>query len=153
MILLFQGKVEILEEHDEFIRTVRFTYRIPSVLRLNHYVRQRKRQEGCVRFSRENVYIRDAFCCQYCGEKFQAKNLTLDHVVPLVQGGRKTWTNIVTACIACNQKKGGRTPVEAKMQLLLTPLAPTWLPKVQVDMATARTPASWRGYLFPVRLK
>ena len=55
--------------------------------------------------TRRNIMIRDRFCCQYCGCK---RNLTIDHVHPQSKGGRNTWENLVTACMACNQKKGSR---------------------------------------------
>ncbi|MFY0534895.1 HNH endonuclease [Nannocystis pusilla] len=62
-----------------------------------------------VRFSRKNVYLRDNHRCQYCGVQYSDHELTLDHVVPRVDGGKTTWTNVVTACGACNRRKGGRT--------------------------------------------
>jgi 5-methylcytosine-specific restriction endonuclease McrA len=145
MTLLFQGKVEVLEEHDEVIHTVRFTFKLPSILRLNHFVKTRA--HSYIRFSRENIYIRDEFACQYCAERFHPKQLTLDHVIPAVQGGKKNWTNIVTACISCNQVKGGRTPAQAGMRLIKKPSVPTWLPKVQVKFSFAQAPDSWKEYL------
>ncbi len=145
MVLLFQGKVDVIEEHDACVRTVRFTYKLPSVLKLRNFVRTFA--QSYIRFSRENIYIRDGHKCQYCGEKFNPKSLTLDHVVPVVQGGEKTWENIVTACVPCNQKKGGRTPHQAAMKLLKKPTTPQWLPTVQVRFSFAEAPASWRSYL------
>jgi len=50
--------------------------------------------------------------------------LTLDHVMPRHRGGRHTWENLVTACKSCNHRKAGRTPQEAKMQLMTVPLQP-----------------------------
>ncbi len=145
MTLLFQGKVEVIEEHDAVVHTVRFTFKLPSILRLNHFVKTRS--QSYIRFSRENIYIRDEYFCQYCEEKFPAKKLTLDHVIPAVQGGKKNWTNIVTACIQCNQNKGGRTPTQAGMKLAKKPTIPTWLPKVQVRFTFSQAPDSWRAYL------
>lgn len=145
--MLFQGKVEVLEEHEQVVRTVRFTFKLPSILRLNHYVKSRA--HSYIRFSRENIYIRDEFECQYCGRLFHPKQLTLDHVIPAVQGGKKNWTNIVTACIKCNQVKGGRTPAQAGMALLRKPTVPTWLPKVQVKFTLSQAPDSWKIYLVP----
>src|SRR5262245_29430931 len=107
--LLFQGKVEVIEESDREVRTVRFTIKVPAVLRLLQYV-PLARKKQLVRFSRTNIFLRDSNVCQYCGGKFNKSYLTLDHVIPIVQGGRKCWENIVTACKPCNQKKGGRTP-------------------------------------------
>lgn len=145
MTMLFQGKVEVLEEHDSVVRTVRYSYRLPSILKLNHYVKSRA--QNCIRFSRENIYIRDDFTCQYCEERYHPRRLTLDHVIPAVQGGPKNWTNIVTACMECNQFKGGRTPNQAGMKLLTKPVMPHWLPKVQINFSLALTPESWREYL------
>jgi 5-methylcytosine-specific restriction endonuclease McrA len=108
MTLLFQGKVEVIEEHDVCVRTVKFTFKLPSILKLRNFVKTYN--QNFIRFSRENIYIRDGHKCQYCSLKFSARHLTLDHVVPVVQGGEKSWENIVTACMSCNQKKGGRTP-------------------------------------------
>src|SRR5690606_18150534 len=69
MQLLFQGKVEVVEESDREIRTVRFTMKIPAVLRLLTYV-PLKNKKQIVRFSRANIFARDQNICQYCGQKF-----------------------------------------------------------------------------------
>jgi 5-methylcytosine-specific restriction endonuclease McrA len=121
------------------------TFRIPSIIRLKTYVNTKKNPP--IRFSRENIYIRDEHCCQYCKVRFHAKDLTLDHVVPVSLGGKKEWTNIVTACRACNQRKSNRTPVEAKMPLLKKPGVPRWLPQPDLRVTTISAPESWRMYL------
>jgi hypothetical protein len=46
------------------------------------------------------------YTCQLCGAKPPASQLTLDHVVPRVHGGKTNWTNIVAACKKCNHDKG-----------------------------------------------
>lgn len=69
------------------------------------------------------LYTRDRNMCAYCGDVFDYKNLTIDHVIPRSKGGGNTWINCVTACKYCNHIKGGRTPEEAKMQLLYVPYA------------------------------
>ena len=63
------------------------------------------------RFSRNNVYLRDLFTCQYCGCEYNDSNwkdLTLDHVIPRSAGGHAHWENIVTSCTTCNVEKGSR---------------------------------------------
>lgn len=145
LVLWFQEKVEILEYHPVFARSVRSSFQLPSVLRLKAYVRPRAL--NAVRFCRENVYIRDQFTCQYCGDQLPGKQLTLDHVVPVSKAGKKTWNNVVTACRGCNQKKANRTPDQARMPLLKQPSAPAWLPVVQVELQPGQVPSIWLQYL------
>lgn len=144
--LLFQGKVEVVEESEQEVRTVRLTIKVPAVLRLLSYVPLKKKKH-IVRFSRANVFIRDQNHCQYCGKSFPKTHLTLDHVIPVVQGGDKIWENIVTACKPCNQKKGGRTPQQAKMELIRKPTKPNWLPVTSVSLSISMTPERWKLYL------
>lgn len=147
LILWFQDKVEILEYHAVFARSMRTSYQMPSVLRLKSYVKPRA--SGAIRFCRENVYIRDNYTCQYCGYRLSSKNLTLDHVIPASKNGKKNWTNVVSACRQCNQRKANRTPHTANMPLLNEPKMPSWLPtkdfKFQLEIEKA--PANWLEYL------
>ncbi|MBC7741712.1 MAG: HNH endonuclease [Bdellovibrionaceae bacterium] len=145
LLMWFQDKVEILEYHTAFARSVNDAFKLPSVLRLKTYIRPRK-IDG-VRFCRENVYIRDNYTCQYCAEKLPYKELTIDHVVPASHGGPKTWTNMVTACRKCNQTKANRTPEKAKMPLLRPAKAPAWLPIIEYDTIAGGAPSSWVDYL------
>ena len=78
----------------------------PSVVRFLEYKPFRRRS---VRFSRQNVYERDEQKCQYCNKHFPISDTTYDHVIPRCQGGKTSWTNIVTACFKCNQKKGQKS--------------------------------------------
>ena len=55
---------------------------------------------------------------------FPSHQLSIDHVQPRSRGGLTTWENLVFACLACNVKKGGRTPQEAKMKLARHPFKP-----------------------------
>jgi 5-methylcytosine-specific restriction endonuclease McrA len=144
--LLFQGKVEVIEESDHEVHTVRLTIKVPAVLRLIQYIPLTKKKQ-LVRFSRANIFLRDHHTCQYCGKAFAKSHLTLDHVIPIVQGGRKGWENIVTACKSCNQRKGGRTPAQAQMHLIRKPRQPTWLPTVSLQLGLSRAPERWKIYL------
>lgn len=56
--------------------------------------------------------------CHYCGQKFAAKELTMDHIVPVARGGTSTQGNIVPACKDCNAKKKLETPVEQLLKKL-----------------------------------
>ena len=145
--LLFQGKVEVLAEYDREIHAVSFRIKLPSVLRLLKYVRMRKRFRH-VKFNRANIYARDLHTCQYCGTRCSTEDLTFDHVTPQVQGGQATWENIVTACISCNNRKGGRTPWQAGMRLIRPPVKPRWMPVVTLTFGIRNAPLSWRDYLY-----
>ncbi|ODU48385.1 HNH endonuclease [uncultured Aquimonas sp.] len=73
------------------------------------------------------LFARDRHLCLYCGDHFGRHELTRDHVVPTSRGGRDVWTNVVSACLACNLRKGNRTPQEARMPLLAVPYRPSWV--------------------------
>ncbi len=141
-----QGKVEIVETHDREVRAVTFSFKLPSVVRLLHFVKLKKRP--LVQFTRANIYQRDSFTCQYCDVAFEPEDLTFDHVVPVAQGGTRGWTNIVTACEPCNRKKGARTPEAAGMALRRRPQRPLVLAPMMKVTVGYRTPANWRSYLY-----
>jgi 5-methylcytosine-specific restriction endonuclease McrA len=143
--LLTLGKVEVLEEYDREIRSVTFALKLPSVLRLLRFVRYRKKE---IKFSRLNIYARDEFRCQYCGKKFEPRNLSFDHVVPKRFGGKTEWTNIVTACCRCNRRKGGRVLKDAGLRLLKKPTKPAWVPFLMVTIGLPSVPSAWRDYLY-----
>ena len=107
------AKVEVISVYDREIRGVSISFKLPSVIRLLRYIKI-KRRFDYVPFSRANIYARDDHRCQYCGEPFPTCELTFDHVVPVAQGGRKDWENIVTCCVQCNRRKGGRTPARGR---------------------------------------
>lgn len=144
--LLFDGKVEVVEEYDEEIRSVTVTIKMPAVVRLLRAIRGKKR---AVKFSRINVATRDKFRCQYCGRRKILRKLTYDHVVPRSQGGRTTWENIVMACYDCNAKKGDRTPKQADMKLRKEPVKPKSLPVVafRIDPSLS-LPDQWVNWLY-----
>ena len=145
-----QGKVEVIAVHDREIRAVTFTFKLPSVIRLLRFVRI-KRRFDYVPFSRANIYARDNHTCQYCSEHFPTSELTFDHVVPVAQGGRKDWENIVTCCVSCNRRKGGRTPSEAGMKLRRHPRRPDHVPAIRMTITfgdPTKAPESWRDYLY-----
>jgi 5-methylcytosine-specific restriction endonuclease McrA len=96
-------RVQIVAEYDTVVRSPSTEIRIPSVVVLRDYIKPQKR----VAFTRFNLFLRDEFSCQYCGEK---GDLTFDHVVPRARGGVTSWENVVAACSRCNLKKGLAQP-------------------------------------------
>lgn len=143
--MLFQGKVEIVEEYDEDIRGVTITIKMPAVVRLLGKIRGKR----SIKFSRINVAMRDSFSCMYCGNKLPLRKLTYDHVVPRSRGGKTRWENIVMACYPCNERKANQTPAEARMKLIKTPVKPSWLPVVGFRVeATMSIPDQWANWLY-----
>lgn len=143
-----QGKVEVISVYeDREIRSVSFTFKLPSVIRLLRRIRI-KRRFDYVPFSRANIYARDRHSCQYCGKPFPSSELTFDHVVPVAQGGRKDWENIVSCCISCNRRKGGRTPLQAGMTLIRPPKRPAKAPAMRITFGLRNAPESWRDYVY-----
>jgi 5-methylcytosine-specific restriction endonuclease McrA len=142
-----QGKVEIISVYDRDVHSVSFTFKLPSVIRLLRFVHIKRRLDY-VPFSRANIYARDEYKCQYCGEVFPTSELTFDHVVPVAHGGRKDWENIVTCCITCNRRKGGRTPEQARMRLVRHPRRPEKAPALRITIGLRNAPESWRDYIY-----
>lgn len=144
VVLVVLNKVDVIEHYDEEVRAQHFALQTPSIVRLK---KSRRSTKNVVRFSRINVYTRDDFRCQYCGDKRSMRELNYDHVIPRVRGGKTTWENIVTSCYACNDKKGSRTPEEAGMKLRKKPLVPKSLsvtPPFRIRVSDV--PTSWLPY-------
>jgi len=119
VVLLYQGKAEMLENGVGFIHTVSETLPLPSVIRLANMIRRPYRERKLTRFE---VFNRDHYTCQYCGR--ETRQLTLDHIIPRFRSGQHTWENVVSACVPCNRRKAGRTPQEARMNLIHPPSQP-----------------------------
>jgi 5-methylcytosine-specific restriction endonuclease McrA len=115
---VFLERVNILSEYDRAVRSPGYEMKLPSVVALKRYVQPARRPA----FTRFNVFLRDRFACQYCGD---SDNLTFDHLIPKSQGGRTTWENVVTACAPCNLEKGGRTPAQSGMHPEMSPRRPS----------------------------
>jgi 5-methylcytosine-specific restriction endonuclease McrA len=144
--LMWLGKVEVIRTYERDIRSVTFKIRMPAVVRLLRFIRRKRPQ---ISFSRRNLFARDANSCQYCGGRREPSELTYDHVVPRSLGGKTDWHNIVTCCIECNRRKGGRTPEQAGMRLLRPPRRPERLPGVlTVTISLSSAPDAWRDFLY-----
>lgn len=140
--LMFLGRVNVIETYPNWlIRSEKLTINVPSVCVTKDYFHYKKG----VRFSRYNMYLRDLFECQYCNEVYDFENLTIDHVLPRVEGGKTTWTNCVTACKDCNFKKGSKTNIFPRIK----PYKPDYysLVKKWKDTDFTVKQASWNQYL------
>jgi len=139
---IYEGNLSVVAEYDEVVRSPSRTMRLPSVVAMRDFVPIPKR----VAFTRFNVFLRDRFRCQYCGQRFTADQLTFDHVKPRSFGGATEWKNIVAACDPCNLRKSNRFD----MRPLRMPVEPT---SHQLIAAKRMFPPnylheSWLDYLY-----
>jgi 5-methylcytosine-specific restriction endonuclease McrA len=137
------AKARFEPEHHDWIQTVRFQIAVPKIVRLLGYDRLPRAD---VKLNRRNLFARDHNTCQYCGKRFPPSELSVDHVVPRSQGGTTTWENVVCACVKCNVRKGGRTPVQANLHLVTKPRRPRRSPVLTIKLSEAKY-ASWRQFL------
>lgn len=142
---MFLEKVEVIKEYDSEINSVSMRIRVPAVIRLLRFVRNKN---TTVKFSRKNVFLRDDYTCQYCGVRFESKHLTCDHIIPRSRGGITEWTNIVTSCIYCNLRKGDKLPEEGVNMPLKKPLRPSGFQVLMLNIGIKTLPEFWKDYLF-----
>lgn len=140
--LIYLDKVEVVEEYQEKIHSQNISMNVPSVVMLRQYHKTGYTPE----FTRENLFYRDEFKCQYCGEEFHTNDLTVDHVIPRSHGGKKNFDNAVVACFPCNQKKANKY-----IKPLTTPRVPSYFELVHKRM---KFPVSvpddaWMAYILP----
>jgi 5-methylcytosine-specific restriction endonuclease McrA len=148
IVWVLEHIVEVVEEYnDRLIRTPSWSVKMPSVVRFLKKIPKKK----AIKFSRQNIYLRDKGKCMYCGKKVERDDWEYEHVIPRVQGGKTCWENIVVSCSGpggCNQRKGGRTPEQAHMFPKVYPVKPRSLPDVASFMPYRRgMPESWRQWL------
>jgi 5-methylcytosine-specific restriction endonuclease McrA len=115
---VFLDRVNIVSEYPNAVRSPSFEMRLPSVVSLKTYIKPSRNPA----FTRFNVFLRDRFTCQYCGDR---DDLTFDHVIPRSRGGSTSWENVVAACSVCNLRKSDKMPAEAEMFPATYPFQPT----------------------------
>ena len=115
---VFLDRVNIVSNYDRFVRSPTFEMQLPSVVSLKTYIKPSRHPA----FTRFNVFLRDRFTCQYCGQR---DDLTFDHVVPRSKGGMTTWENVVAACSPCNLRKSDRLCSDANMHPAMKPFQPS----------------------------
>ena len=109
-------------EHLYEIQTTSGVYHLPNSITLINYVRIPFRK---VSLTRKNIFFRDNYTCQYCGER-NVKKMTLDHVIPRSREGKNSWENLVTCCRKCNGKKSDKPLDKCGLTLKKYPRAPKY---------------------------
>lgn len=161
--VLYIDTVRVLHEYENWtVHSPSCELRIPSVVITKRYVKMRR----VVPFSDEMIFLRDGYRCQYCGEKFPSRDLTVDHVVPKSHGGRRAFSNLVAACEPCNSRKGNNAAIRPRtlprhptyqemigiaQKMPITIPHESWLEYIgwPRDLVTIAAPVSEPGYLPP----
>lgn len=130
LTMVLNGKAFTVEEHPKLVvRSPSVTLKVPIVVVLKKYVRGRRIYSSTAGLTQKNLYVRDEYTCQYCGrhrsEFKKHEILTRDHIIPESRGGQSTWTNLVTACSTCNNKKGDLPLDKCGLTLRTKPEAPS----------------------------
>lgn len=147
-VAVIQNRVIQIKTYDNaVVRSATRSFEVPAVVALKSYRKRKK-----VAFTRFHLFLRDEFTCQYCGQRFNARELTFDHVIPRSKGGASVWANIVACCGADNLRKGSFTPEQAGLKLLRKPFEPT---PFELDAAARRLPwamndlhQTWMDFLY-----
>jgi len=148
----YKLKIELVKEYQDWtVHSASQEWKVPSIIR---WVKSTPRRKKAIKFSRENIYLRDGGKCQYCGvglsrDQKSPDCFTYDHVIPRAKGGQTRWENVVTCCIPCNQKKSDKLPNQAGMRLLKVPVKPVKLTeslRLQVHWHPGM-PAEWKNYI------
>ncbi len=140
VVLVMAGRAETVVESGVVMRSERLRFAVPSIVRLQRYVRVPK-MSGKVAPSRRAVFVRDGGECQYCGSGAE----TIDHVVPRSKGGTHTWGNVVAACRRCNGAKRDRLLADTPLYLARQPRPPT--PQQWLLTRFGNAPDDWRPYI------
>lgn len=143
---IWEDTITVIREYDVEVHSPNFAMKLPSVVALRKYAPRQRVPSP----SRENIlYLRDRFCCAYCGGTFAPDKLTIDHVIPRAHGGKHIWENVVGACGECNQAKADSTPEQAGMRLLWRPWKPTLeeLGRAHYFLNKRRIHSSWVEFL------
>jgi 5-methylcytosine-specific restriction endonuclease McrA len=162
--LLLRGSAERVTGTAARFHTPTTVFHVPSVLRLRRYVNLYHildQSDHGMRWSRSAVFRRDQYTCIYCGirlgdprpngHRCTKTDFTLEHVIPRSRfphdASANTWENTACACRWCNERKGNRTPTEARMTPLWQPYRPkTACPPYRLAIP-AKIPDDWRQFL------
>ena len=130
------------------LRSAHAEFPVPSVIRRRTYINVRRRREAVRMQGVCGFTCATSFAVSTAARRKVRGELTLDHILPRSRGGDNSPVNIVTACVHCNNRKGNRTPDEARMPLLTSQTALRVKLERVVLCHYAEARAEWRKYLF-----
>lgn len=143
--LIYKDKVDIVDSWEgNYFKSINASFSVPATLRIRRYINiEGLRQFRC---SKNGIFTRDSWHCQYCNKIVTQNSATIDHVIPRAIGGKTTWQNCVTSCTKCNTKKGSKSLSESGLKLLKEPKIPTHLCLLQGLKSRFNPHESWKNY-------
>jgi hypothetical protein len=128
------NKYHVISYYDETIRSAGGQeFSIPAVVISSAYNRRKK-----IRCTSYNLYLRDSGRCLYCLKKIKFSEMTKDHIIPKIKGGKSNWTNLASACSSCNSRKADK---------LWTPKIKAWEPTNIIQLyKVSDMPKEWEPY-------
>lgn len=121
IVLVYQGKAEVLEESDQVFSSANAQIKVPKVIRLKYFVNLPYKTRMPI--NRQAILARDNHECQFVG--CNRKGTTIDHVLPRSKGGKHEWTNVVASCAKCNAKKSDKLLEHLGWKLKSQPTQPS----------------------------
>ena len=116
--LLLAKKINVIKESKYEIRSENKIIKIPKVALLTYYVKAPYSRR--VALNRSNIFIRDFYTCQYCGNNAES----IDHIIPKSKGGEHEWSNVVACCKKCNLTKADKLLNQSILKLKKFPIKP-----------------------------
>lgn len=145
---LLKGSTSLLvEEYYDDLRLVtdKNSFRVPSVVRLSHYLSLKKATKTTTG-KKAKIFMRDQYKCFYCNYAGTPETLTVDHIIPKSKGGTSSPDNLITSCKRCNGAKSDTMPDELGIKI------PKSLLHSNINYAmlvsAARNNEQWKKYLF-----
>ncbi len=147
------GRAVVLAEYeDKIIHSPRFSMHIPAVVQCLDYKTFPKNFISSLPLTRRNLHARDNGRCVYCGQSISLSAFTIDHVIPRSKGGTTEWKNLVTACMACNNRKGNKRWKQGEIFMTHQPFVPRLTkaaPRNLVNKLCFRQPQrAWLDYIY-----
>lgn len=143
--ILSKGKAQVLHYYERvYINSPKSKNLKPSVIKINKYW---KNNSPCVKFHRNLLFKRDRYICAYCNQYIKDdKQLTVDHIVPISKGGAiYSWSNLITACMSCNNQKGNNLLEQIEMKPHYEPIVPKSL--IEIQLINSNIPQEWNLYI------
>lgn len=140
LALLFSKKINVLKESKIKLRSIEQSFYIPKVAALTYFVKAPYARR--VALNRENIFIRDSYICQYCGEVAES----IDHIKPKSKGGLHEWSNVVACCKKCNLLKADKLLSKSNLNLKTLPGVPEGNFWIKTIIGNNPDP-DWKEYL------